>query len=367
MKSNDFCARNSLNMSFWLRYINSLAFCRQMRNNKPTSQTKDLKMKKLVKYFAYIVVVVLLLVVAIIAYLKVFLPDVADPQDIKVAITPQKVERGQYLAYHVMMCADCHSMRDFSYFSGPPKPGTEFTGGDIFDHAMGFPGRFVSSNITPFGIGDWTDGELFRLITTGVKRDGNPIFPVMPYHSFGHLDQADIESVIAFLRTLDPVETNHPKSKADFPMNLIMRTMPQEAQLTNIPPKSDVLAYGRYMTTAAACMDCHTNFSKGKYVGPKGGGGREFQLLDGSIVRTANLTPHETGLGNVSQESFIRLFKRYSDSGMALPKVAPDDMQTIMPWYMYSGMTEEDLAAIYTYLQSLEPFENEVERFVPAR
>jgi hypothetical protein len=34
---------------------------------------------------------------------------------------------------------------------------------------------------------------------------------------------------------------------------------------------------------------------------------------------------------------------------------------------MYSGMTEEDLAAIYTYLQSLEPFDNEVERFVPAK
>lgn len=324
-------------------------------------------MKKIVKSLGYGLAIILLLFIAIVAYLKLFLPDVGNPEDLKVIITPEKVERGQYLAYHVMMCADCHSVRDFSYFSGPPKPGTEFTGGDIFDHSMGFPGRFVSTNITPFGIGEWTDGELFRLITTGVKRDGNPIFPVMPYHKFGQLDRADIESVIAFLRTLDPVETNHPQSEADFPMNLIMRTMPQEAQLTKIPSKTDVLAYGRYMTMAAACMDCHTNFSKGKYVGPEGGGGREFLFPDGSILRTANLTPHETGLGNVSKKQFIRLFKRYSDSGETLPQVAPGDLQTIMPWYMYSGMTEEDLAAIYTYLQSLEPFDNEVERFVPAK
>ncbi|HOI33200.1 MAG: c-type cytochrome [Bacteroidales bacterium] len=324
-------------------------------------------MKKLFKYLAYVLAIILLLIVATIAYLKFFLPDIGDPQDLKVNITAQKVERGQYLAYHVMMCADCHSMRDFTYFSGPPKPGTEFTGGDIFDQSMGFPGRFVSSNITPFGIGDWTDGELFRLITTGVKRDGSPIFPVMPYHRFGRLDRTDIESVIAFLRTLDPVETNHPVSKADFPMNLIMRTMPQEAQLTRIPPKTDVLAYGSYMTMAAACMDCHTNFSKGKFVGPEGGGGREFHMPDGSIVRTANLTPHETGLGNMSLERFIRLFKRYSDSGELLPKVATGDMQSIMPWYMYGGMTKDDLSAIYAYLQSLEPFENEVEKFVPAK
>src|SRR5690606_1510995 len=101
--------------------------------------------------------------------------------------------------------------------------------------SMGFPGRFISSNITPFGVGDWTDGELFRLITTGVNRDGDAIFPVMPYHQFGQLDREDIESVIAYLRTLEPVETDHPKSKADFPFNLILRTMPKKAQLTEKP------------------------------------------------------------------------------------------------------------------------------------
>lgn len=93
---------------------------------------------------------------------------------------------------------------------------------------MGFPGVFISSNITPAGIGDWTDGELFRLITTGVKRDGTPIFPVMPYMNYGKMDEEDIKSVIAYIRTLEPVQTNHPVSKADFPFSMTFGQFPKK-------------------------------------------------------------------------------------------------------------------------------------------
>jgi mono/diheme cytochrome c family protein len=322
-------------------------------------------MKKIMKFLLYALVAVALVVAIAVAYLMFGLPNAGKTPELEVNITPAKVERGKYLAYHVMMCADCHSERDFSLFSGPPHSGTEFAGGDVFDHAMGFPGRFISSNITPFGIGEWTDGELFHLITTGVKRDGNPIFPVMPYHKFGQMDREDIEAVIAYLRTLEPVETSHATSKPDFPVNLIMRTMPKKPEFTTKPPKSDIVAYGKYMVNAAACFDCHTNFSKGKFVGPKGGGGREFQFPDGSIVRAPNLTPHQTGIKHFTEESFVQRFKMYRDSGFVLPKVKPGEFQTLMPWYMYSGMKEEDLIAIYAYLQTLEPHDNMVERYTP--
>jgi mono/diheme cytochrome c family protein len=324
-------------------------------------------MKKFLKFSLIALAAVVLIIVTALAYVSFALPDVGEVPDLDVNITPQKVERGKYLTYHVMMCADCHSERDFSVFSGPPHPGTEFAGGDVFDHAMGFPGKFISSNITPAGIGDWTDGELFRLITTGVKRDGNPIFPVMPYHKFGQMDREDIEAVIAYLRTLEPVETNHQQSEPDFPVNLIMRTMPKKAEFTTKPSKSDKVAYGRYMVNAGACFDCHTNFSKGKFVGPEGGGGREFQFPDGSIVRAPNLTPHQTGIKHFTEESFVQRFKMYSDSGFVLPNVQPGEFQTLMPWYMYSGMEEEDLAAIYAYLQTLEPYDNMVERYTPPK
>jgi mono/diheme cytochrome c family protein len=323
-------------------------------------------MKKGLKISLYAFASVILLVFLLIMYVFIALPNVSKAEYIDIEITESKVDRGRYLAYHVMMCADCHSERDFSKFSGPPFPGTEFVGGDIFDQSMGFPGKFISSNITPFGIGDWTDGEIFRLITTGVKRDGEPIFPVMPYHNFGQLDREDIEAVIAYLRTLEPVESNHPHSKADFPFNIILRTIPKEAELTTRPEKADRVNYGRYMFTAAACAECHTKFEKGKFVGPIGGGGREFQFPDGSWLRTPNLTPHETGLKNMSREEFIRLFKKYEDSAYVLPDVKPGEFQTMMPWVMYAGMEEDDLSAIYDYLLTLEPYDNVVERFTPA-
>lgn len=323
-------------------------------------------MKKYLKYPLYIVMAILVILVIFLGYISYALPNVGHAPELKVESTPEKVERGKYLAYHVMMCADCHSVRDFSLFAGPPKPGTEFAGGEVFDRSMGFPGRFISPNITPAGIGDWTDGELFRLITTGVTRDGNPIFPVMPYHNFGKMDPEDIESVIAFLRTLEPIETNHPKSEVDFPFNFILRTLPQEASFREKPSPSDVQAHGEYMFTAAACGECHTKFEKGSFVGPIGGGGREFNFPDGSIIRTPNLTPHETGITRFSKEEFIQRFKMYSDSSYVVSAVKPGEFQTMMPWLMYADMAEEDLGAIYEYLLTMEPHDNQVEIYTPA-
>ncbi|GGD87105.1 c-type cytochrome [Planktosalinus lacus] len=323
-------------------------------------------MKKTLKIAGYLLCTIGVLLLIAVLFVRFALPNVSDAPYIEVEASVENIERGKYLAYHVMMCADCHSERDFSKFSGPPTPGTEFVGGDIFDQSMGFPGKFVSSNITPHGIGDWTDGELFRLITTGVKRDGEPIFPVMPYHNFGKLDPEDIKAVIAFLRTLEPVESNHPKSEADFPFNFILRTLPKEAELSTKPPKTDRVAYGKYMFTAAACAECHTQFEKGKFTGPLGGGGRKFQFPDGSVLRTPNLTPHETGIKNLSRTDFIHLFKKYEDSTYVIPDVKPGEFQTLMPWAMYADMKTEDISAIYDYLKTLEPYENVVERFTPA-
>jgi len=91
-------------------------------------------------------------------------------EDLKLEYTPERIERGRYLATAVSVCMDCHSTRDWSKFSGPLKEGTLGKGGDRFDHSVGMPGVFYSKNITPAGIGRYTDGELFRTITTGVTK-----------------------------------------------------------------------------------------------------------------------------------------------------------------------------------------------------
>lgn len=321
-------------------------------------------MSRFLKIILISVSFIVLLLISGLVYVSTALPDVGPaPENFKVTVSPEKIERGKYLANHVMLCIDCHSQRDFSLFGAPPIPGTEAKGGERFDHSMGFPGVFISPNITPAGIGDYTDGELFRLITTGVKKDGNPIFPVMPYASYGRLDAEDIEAVIAYIRSLEPKPSEKQVSKADFPVNLIMRTMPVKAELTKRPPAEDAVAYGKYLTTASACADCHTQFENGAYTGEPLAGGRKFMFPDGSVLSSANLTPHETGLKNWSKSQFIERFKAYENS-QHIKKLNPGEMQTIMPWAMYAGMSREDLGAIFDYLQSLEPVENSVTKFI---
>ncbi len=144
--------------------------------------------------------------------------------------------------------------------------------------------------------------------------------------------------------------------------------MPQKANLSTIPSKSDVVAYGNYIATAAGCKNCHTKEEKGRVVGEAYAGGFVFKFPDGSIVNSANITPDKkTGIGSWGKEQFISRFKMFADSAYVPIAVKQGDFQTTMPWTMYAGMTEEDLAAIYTYLQTIKPVENSITKFQPAK
>ncbi|MBS1671433.1 MAG: cytochrome C, partial [Bacteroidetes bacterium] len=215
-------------------------------------------MKKVFKILMYLIVVVIVFVAGAIAYITIFLPNVGKPEDIKVVSTPERIEHGKYLATSVMVCMDCHSTRDWSKFSGPPIPSTLGKGGDKFDQSVGFPGVFYARNITPAGIGNWTDGEIFRTITTGVDKNNKALFPIMPYHYYGQLDKEDIYDVISYIKTLPSIKNEVPAPKPDFPFNIIEHLIPHKANLQTKPKESNTLAYGKYMTTASGCVECHT-------------------------------------------------------------------------------------------------------------
>ncbi len=319
-------------------------------------------MKKFLKRTGVVVLILILLIGVAAAYIKIMLPNVGSAPELKIDNSAAVIERGAYLANHVMVCMDCHSGRDWSKFSGPLVPGTLGQGGEVFDANMGFPGRFISSNITPHFLSDWTDGEIFRAVTTGVAKNGRALFNIMPYLSFGKLDEEDIKSVIAYLRTLEKVEKENETSKADFPVNFILNTIPQKAAFTKRPEKTDTINYGKYLVAAANCAECHTKMEKGKPVGEPFAGGFEFGM-PGGVVTSPNLTPHETGMKNYTLEMFLSKFKMYTDSNYVLPAITPGTMQTPMPWTMYAGMTEEDLTAIYKYLQSLPAVNNTIVKF----
>jgi mono/diheme cytochrome c family protein len=307
-----------------------------------------------------------LLIIIALTYVKTALPNVGPPPEMEVERTVARIKRGAYLTNGVMVCMQCHSQRDFTLFAAPSKPGTEGIGGEIHDQRLGFPGRYVSTNLTPYHLGEWTDGEIFRAITAGVNRDGKALFPIMPHPNFGQLDEEDIKSVIAYLRTLEPAAYNAEPSRSDFPMNFIINLIPQKASLQPAPARNDRVSYGEYLVTAGSCRSCHTRQDdNGSFVGPEFGGGMEFPLEDGSVVRASNITPHAAGIGNWSVEEFVQRFKAFSDSGYVASKVKPGDFQTVMPWYSYAKMTEEDLLAVYQYLRTVSPAEQVVERFTP--
>ena len=324
-------------------------------------------MKKFFKFLGIALLGIVVLITAAIGYVKTALPDVGDPEELTIEITPERIERGRYLAHSVTVCMDCHATRDWSKFSGPPAEGTLGKGGDRFDQTMGLPGVFIAKNITPFGISRYTDGELFRVITTGVTKEGKAMFPLMPYTNYGKMDREDIYSIIAYIRSIPSIESTIPESQPDFPMSVIINTIPQPANLVKRPDPSDQLAYGAYLVNAAGCGECHTPIDKGQLIPEMMfAGGREFAFPNGNIVRSANITSdNETGIGKWTREQFIQAFKQYADSSYVIPSVKPSDYNSIMPWTMYAHMEDSDLSAMFTYIESIPPIKNSVTKFTP--
>ena len=296
---------------------------------------------------------------------------VGPAEDVTIDSTPERLARGEYLATKVMLCTTCHAKRDPGYYAEPAIPGTEGRGGERYGPEHGFPGEMFSKNITPFGIGDWSDGELLRAMMKGVSAAGEPLFPIMPYLNYRNLDREDAYAIVAYIRTLKPIDYTPPARKLKFPVNLIVRSMPRDISVSMTPNLADTLAYGKYLTTLASCSDCHTKKNnKGQpMMDLYFAGGWSMVLRDGSIVRPGNLTPDvETGTGSWTKASFIGRFKAFDneESRMIPIEGVQAGKNTTMPWIAYAGMTEADLGAIYTYLKSLPPVRNKVVKYASA-
>jgi mono/diheme cytochrome c family protein len=114
-----------------------------------------------------------------------------------------KVKQGFYLAT-IGHCMECHTPFGAS-------------GGQDFANSLGkggreFPGPWgvsKSRNITSHktaGIGDWTDAEIKTAITQGKRKDGTPLKGPMGYQYYAKMTDADLDAVIAYLRTVPPKE-----------------------------------------------------------------------------------------------------------------------------------------------------------------
>jgi hypothetical protein len=267
----------------------------------------------------------------------------------------------------------CHSDHDFSRFGMPLKAGTEGQGGFAFDDKLGVPGVVCAQNITSdpdYGLARWTDGEVLRAMREGIDRNGRALFPMMPYVAYHHLSDDDARAIVAYLRTVPAVHRSVPPKRIRFPLNLILKSVPSPLE-GPVPPVSDAadhLAYGGYLVTIGGCRGCHsTEDARHRPIpGMEFAGGNEYRGPWGRNL-SANLTPDaHTWMGRATKEEFIGRFKAFEPLAQGGSPLAPKGQNTVMQWLPFSGMTPEDLGAIYDYLKTVPPVRHDVVTFPDA-
>jgi mono/diheme cytochrome c family protein len=274
------------------------------------------------------------------------------------------IARGQYLVDHVIACSDCHTPR------GPqgPLPDQYMAGAECFAELPS--GSCLNApNLTndPTGLANRTDEEIKTMITEGIRPSATgdeALHPAMPYYVFYNMAEADLDAVVAYLRTIPPVEHAVPRSGPEFevpaPVNPIdLNTIPMPAE--NYPERESAMR-GRYLTSQVGlCIECHTpHRMEADVLDPATyfQGGEEFAIGLPVAPVSKNITPDiETGIGEWSLEDIVAALKEGVDAngdGICPP-------MPVGPMAAYGNLTDEDALDIAHYLKSLPPIENAIE------
>jgi hypothetical protein len=307
------------------------------------------------RFIKRVLISIPLLLICAFLYLVLRRPASAPPSNIKVAMTPERIERGQYLFTTLLDCDGCHTERDFSRLGGPVIAGTRGKGGVM--PLEGLPGQVNAANITPdaeTGIGTWTDGEKIRAIREGISKDGHMLFPLMPYPGYRFLSEADVQALVAYMNTLPAIRNYIPRSSISFFARTMVKGVP--VPVTKVIPKVDIDGgeiYGEYLVTVAGCEECHTQQKFGQQdMSMRFAGGRLFATPKGRVF-SSNITPDkDTGIGKWDFVHFrdrMQAMREYKNT--EFPKVGPERF-TLMPWIAYSNLTDHDLEAILLYIKS---------------
>jgi mono/diheme cytochrome c family protein len=265
-------------------------------------------------------------VVGLVGWIKMYAPPRTAIPDLNVSGGPEQVERGRYLANS--FCVECHSETAELPLAG----GVDFTKG------IPLPvGSFITANLTPGGpLKNWSDGEIFRTLRTGIDRDGHHLL-IMSAVPVRHMSDDDLHAVIAFLRS-QPAVMNETPDPPDQPSFLAMvmfgagmlpQGQPPVAGAITAPARGPIAEYGEYIVAYAGCRDCHGADLKGRAPGGFEPAGPNLRVVQGWTVEQF-LTTLRTGV---------------DPSGHAL--TGP------MPWKVLGRMDDDDLTAVYLYLTGL--------------
>lgn len=124
------------------------------------------------------------------------------------------VKRGRYLV-DTHLCAVCHSPMDSD---GRIMDGLKMAGGQLIriDPYGDYPTANLTSD-TETGLGNWTDGDLERVITTGIRPNGSRLLPFpMDWAAFSAMTPDDLNAMVAYLRTIPPISNKVPAPTRPF-------------------------------------------------------------------------------------------------------------------------------------------------------
>ncbi len=291
-------------------------------------------MKRLLKWLGYIVggiVAIILICVGVVyavtsARMSKTYPTQAET--ITVPTDPAAIERGRHLTIAVGKCTDCH--------------GDNLAGKMISDDAVF--ARLWSANLTrgKGGVGtSYTDTDYVRSIRYGVRANGKPLI-FMPSEAYTHFNDSDLGAIIAYVKSMPPVDQEIPKPSigpiarflsvmTPFPLvpaRMINREAPRPALVAIGVTKE----YGEYLAKTGGCTSCHN---------PNLSGGTAIQG-----VKVANLTP--AGIGKWTEADFMKALRT---------GVRPDGriLSAVMPWPYTKFLTDDEIKAMWMYLRSLPP------------
>jgi mono/diheme cytochrome c family protein len=261
--------------------------------------------------------------VALLGLYRLHMPAAAPAPDIQIANTPPQIERGERLAY---LCVNCHA----SSGDLPLDGAAENISSEL--------GVLYPPNLTPGGpLHAWTDGEIVRAIREGVHQNGRALL-LMPSDQYHGMSDADVQALVAYLRTQPVVERTTPETRLNllgavvvglglFPVSV----QPPITAPVAAPSAGPTLEHGAYLVELAGCRECHGD------------------RLEGG---TSQFVPNGPNLpvmvSQWSAEAFIQTMRTGVDPyGHAVDPA-------LMPWQDYAAaFNNEELEAIYTYIHGL--------------
>jgi mono/diheme cytochrome c family protein len=263
----------------------------------------------------------------------------------------EQIKRGEYLA-RAGDCIACHTTTG----------GKPFAGGLSMDTPIG---TIYTTNITPdkkTGIGDYSYDDFQQAVRHGVAKNGDTLYPAMPYPSYAVVNDEDMKALYAyFMHGVQPVEQDNRKNDIPWPLSMrwplaVWRGIfaPDVKAFQPAPQQDAVVARGQYLVEGLGhCGACHTPRSiTMQEKALNNGEGTDFLAgsnapIDGWTA-TSLRGDNRDGLGRWS-ESDLAQFLRYGRND----HTAVFGGMTNVVEHSLQYLTDEDITAIARYLKTL--------------